>query len=123
MGEADQSLRQVLRVEMQRRGHNTTSFRWVYTNKGDKWNPNIRARLCGRELKAKTREQLELFSAMPPWEALKALFSLLVTDESVEDGPANRAHVLQVGLPHRHTRAHEGTAELASLNGRNRPRH
>ena len=44
---------------------------------------NVRCRLVGRELKAKTKEALlahELFSAMPPWEMIKVLFGLLVTD-------------------------------------------
>ena len=37
----------------------------------------------GRELKARTKEALlahELFSAMPPWEAIKSLLFFLVTD-------------------------------------------
>ena len=40
----------------------------------------------GRELKAKTEEVLiahELFSAMPPWECVKTLLSLLVTVDLV----------------------------------------
>ena len=44
---------------------------------------NLRSRIVGKELKAKTKEALlahELFSATPPWEMVKALFSLLVTD-------------------------------------------
>ena len=49
----------------------------------------IRSRLVGKELKAKTKDALlayELFSATPPWEAIKALLSMLVTDGMVEDG-------------------------------------
>ena len=43
----------------------------------------LRSRIVGKELKAKTKESLlahELFSATPPWESVKSLFSLLVTD-------------------------------------------
>ena len=39
--------------------------RWVYVNKGDELNYNVRCRLVGKELKAKTKEALlahELFS-------------------------------------------------------------
>lgn len=45
------------------------TVRWVGANKGDDDKMNIRGRLFGRELKAKTKESLlahELFSAMPP---------------------------------------------------------
>ncbi|CAK0904033.1 unnamed protein product, partial [Prorocentrum cordatum] len=59
----------VPRSEMESRGFKTVSTRWVDVNKGDKDNYN-------------------LVSAMPPWEAIKALFSLLVTDGSV-DGTAD----------------------------------
>ena len=48
--------------------------RWVNVSKGDDEKMNIRCRLVGRELKAKTKEALlahELFSAMPPWEMIK----------------------------------------------------
>ena len=49
---------------------------------------NVRSRLVGKELKAKTKGTLlahELFSAMPPWEMIKALFSLLITDDLEEE--------------------------------------
>ena len=44
---------------------------------------NLRSRFVGKELKAKTKHALlahELFSAMPTWEMVKSLLSLLVTD-------------------------------------------
>merc|ERR1711994_43709 len=59
------------------------TVRSVDVNKGDDDNMNVRSRLVGRELKAKTKEALlahELFSAMPPWEMIKILLGLLVTD-------------------------------------------
>ena len=65
------------------RGFKVVPTRWVDVNKGDWQKVNIRSRLVGKELKSKTKEALlahELFSAMPPWEMVKALLSLLVTD-------------------------------------------
>ena len=70
--------------------------RWVYVNKGDELNYNVRCRLVGKELKAKTKEALlahELFSATPPWELIKVLFSLLVSD-----GPHQRGEELEIGV-------------------------
>ena len=58
-------------------------IRWVDVNKGDRSCYNVRSRLVGKELRAKTKGSLlahELFSAMPPWEMVKSLLSLLVTD-------------------------------------------
>ena len=66
------------------RGIPIVRTRWVIVNKGDEINYNVRCRLVGQELKAKTKEALlahELFSAMPPWEIVKCLFSMLVTDD------------------------------------------
>ena len=74
----------VPRAQAASRGIKPITVRWVDVSKGDKRKYNIRSRLVGRELKAKTRESLlahELFSAMPPWEAIKTLLSLLVTDD------------------------------------------
>ena len=56
------------------KGIKPISVRWVNVNKGDDQNMNVRCRLVGRELKAKTKEALlahELFRAMPPWEMIK----------------------------------------------------
>ncbi|CAK0893091.1 unnamed protein product, partial [Prorocentrum cordatum] len=59
-------------------------LKWVDTNKGDAERPNYRSRLVVKEIKAKKRpdEQLEaseVFSAMPPLEAMRSLVSLMVT--------------------------------------------
>ena len=77
----------------------------VDVNKGDDEEMKIRSRRVGKELKAKTREALlahELFSAMPPWEMIKALLSLMVTsgvsktNEELELGTfdISRAHFM-----------------------------
>jgi len=67
------------------------SVKWVDTNKGDDGMPNYRSRLVAREIKKlkKLDQQLEvkdLFSAMPPLEALKILISLLMSTEECDEG-------------------------------------
>ena len=64
------------------------SLRWVDTNKGSLAQPHIRSRLAARELKCRTPEltAAELFSAMPPVEALKSLASLLVSQKYSKRG-------------------------------------
>ena len=72
------------RKEAKERGITIVPIKWVLTEKGDRDNPNVRCRLVGKELKAKTKDALlahELFSAMPPWETVKVLLSLLVSSE------------------------------------------
>ena len=58
--------------------------RWVVTDEGDANRPKVRRRLVGRELRSRTKGTLlahELFSAMPPWEILRVLLGLLVSDD------------------------------------------
>ena len=60
------------------------TLKWVDTNKGDEQDPNYRSRLVVREVKARKTdaERLqpqEIFSAMPPLEAMKVLISLFVS--------------------------------------------
>ena len=55
------------------RGKPLITTRWVDTNKGSEEEPNYRARLVAREIKKDNR--LDLFSATPPLEAMKALIS------------------------------------------------
>ena len=69
-------------AEAKSRGIAIVPFRWVVTDKGDPNRPNVRCRLVGRELRAKTKGTLlthELFSAMPPWESFKVLLGLRVS--------------------------------------------
>lgn len=73
----------VPRAEALQKNITPLKIRWVDVNKGDRASYNVRSRLVGKELKAKTKGSLlahELFSAMPPWEMVKSLLSLLVTD-------------------------------------------
>jgi len=73
----------VPRSVAQQRGKTVLPVRWVDVNKGDRSRMKLRSRIVGKELKARTKESLlahELFSATPPWELVKSLFSLLVTD-------------------------------------------
>ena len=75
----------------------------MIVNKGDEQNYNVRCRLVGQELKAKTKEALlayELFSAMPPWEIVKCLFPMLVTDDVFETPvPADGLEPHSVAVP------------------------
>ena len=71
------------------KGGTAITVKWVDTNKGDDKKPNYRSRLVARETKKlkKLGNQLqvkELFSAMPPLEALKVLVSLLVIEDDEE---------------------------------------
>lgn len=78
------------------RGIKPIPVRWVYVNKGDKNNYNVRCRLVSKELNSKTKESLlahEVFSATPPWEIVKLLFSLLVCD-----GPHNSHDEMEIGV-------------------------
>ena len=73
----------VLRNVATNRGIKPVPTGWVDVNKGDAIKMNIRSRLVGKELKAKTKDQLlahELFSPMPPWEMIKVILGFLVTD-------------------------------------------
>ena len=63
-------------------GKNPVTLKWVDTNKGDDVNEKYRSRLVGREIRLKGKRVLpdhQLFSSMPPLEALKLLCSMLVT--------------------------------------------
>ena len=69
---------------MEETGRPPIKLKWVDTNKGDDARPNYRSRLVVKEIKAKKGpdEQLsasEVFSAMPPLEAMRSLVSLMVT--------------------------------------------
>ena len=59
-------------------GKPPVSVRWVDTNKGTAECPNYRSRLVGREIKKDNR--VDLFSATPPLEAMKALISICADD-------------------------------------------
>ena len=66
----------------QKTGAAPLSLRWVDTNKGSASHPRYRSRLVAREIrrgKHRVLPDAELFSAMPPLEALKSLCSLMCT--------------------------------------------
>ncbi len=66
-------------------GKKPIKVRWVIVNKGDRDNPEYRARLVAKEIKMDTR--LDLFAATPPPEAKKFLFSLAVSKRSLIGKP------------------------------------
>ncbi len=53
--------------------------KWLDVNKGDGENPNVRARLVGRELKMDKRD--DLFAATPPLESLKAILAICASKQ------------------------------------------
>jgi hypothetical protein len=59
-------------------GKKPIAVRWVDVNKGDEQDPNYRSRLVAKEIKKYS--DWSLFAATPPWEAIKLLFSLAVTE-------------------------------------------
>ena len=59
-------------------GKQPLGIRWIDINKGDEEYEEYRSRLVAKEIKRDKRE--DLFAATPPLEALKALFSLAVTE-------------------------------------------
>ena len=78
------------------------TLKWVDRNKGDWQRPNFRSRLVVREVKKKgqTLEDAELFSAMPPLEALKVLCSLMVSMKTSKHGGALKLRILDISRAH-----------------------
>ena len=73
----------VPRSEMLAEGGRPVTLRWVDTDKGDARRSNYRSRLCVREIKKAMKKSeipqaTDLFSGMPPLEAVKALLSIFV---------------------------------------------
>ena len=71
-------------------GKAAITLKWVDRSKGDLQRPNFRSRLVVREVKKKRQmlDDAELFSAMPPLEALKVLCSLMVSMMTSKHGGA-----------------------------------
>ena len=86
------------RTEAEQKGIKPIPLIWVDTNKGDKNTPFVRSRICVRECKkgrnaVESLEPVQLFSAMPPLEALKLLCSLKVSLKTSRRGkPLKLAH-------------------------------
>ena len=86
------------RTEAEEKGIKPIPLIWVDTNKGDKNTPFVRSRICVREFKkgrnaVESLELEQLFSAMPPLEALKLLCSLKVSMKTSRKGnPLKLAH-------------------------------
>ena len=68
-------------VAYARTGKAPISVRWVYVNKGDDRQPDIRARLVAREIRHEASDG-SMFAATPPLEALKFLLSLASSSPS-----------------------------------------
>ena len=68
-----------------RTGKASIRTRFVDVNKGDNNEPNYRSRLVATEIRA-SNPNVEMFAAMPPLEARKALFSLAATKSAARKG-------------------------------------
>jgi hypothetical protein len=65
-------------------GKAPTTTKFVRTNKGTTVEPDVRARLCGRDFKPKGEDgRCDVFAAMPPLEAKKMLFRMAAMDKRV----------------------------------------
>ena len=72
------------------------SLRWVGTKKGDSQRPRYRSGLVAREIRrgpVRVLPDAQLFSAMPPLEAMKGLASLVVARQK-----SSRGSLLKLGL-------------------------
>ena len=65
-----------------RTGKEPIGVRWVDVNKGDRTSPEYRSRLVAQEIKRDKR--LDLFAGMPPLEAKRVLFSLMMSSDEQE---------------------------------------
>ncbi len=90
--------KKVPRREMLENGKKAVTLKWIDTNKGDRTQPRYRSRLVAREIKKAMRsedrpDQAELFSAMPPLEAFKAMVAIFVgrVNDAYHDGDAGRS--------------------------------
>eukprot|EP00972_Heterocapsa_arctica_P088390 13032695-Heterocapsa_arctica.AAC.1 len=68
----------------QETGNTPIPLKWADTNKGDTARPNYRSRIVAKEIKAyKSKGEKipfeQLFSSIPPLEAIMGLISLLIS--------------------------------------------
>ncbi|CAK0843171.1 unnamed protein product [Prorocentrum cordatum] len=85
--------KKVPRREMLENGKKAVTLKWIDTNKGDRGQPRYRSRLVARKIRKAMRsedrpDQAELFSAMPPLEAFKAMVAIFVgrVNDAYHDG-------------------------------------
>ena len=65
---------------VEKTGHQPVSTKWVVVYKGKEGNSDVRCRLVARDFKPKgEKDRIDLFAAMPPWEAKKLLFRMGAT--------------------------------------------
>ena len=84
-------------------GKQPISLRWVDTNKGDDQRPDYRSRLVVREIrrgKSRVLPDAQLFSSMPPLEALKTLCSLNMTLKSKTSGKPYKMQTFDIRRAH-----------------------
>ena len=85
------------------RGLKPISLRWVDTNKGDEQNPQYSSRLVAREIKRGGKRALsdsELFSSMPPLEALKVMLSIWASKRESKAGRPFKLRTIDISRAH-----------------------
>ena len=83
-------------------GRPPISLKWVDRNKGDSVKENYRSRLVVREVKkaGQKLEDHELYSAMPPLEALKVLCSLMTSMKTSRSGKPLLMKLIDISRAH-----------------------
>ena len=89
----------------QETGKKPIDLRWVNTNKGDATHPLIRCRLVIRDVKARKKEAdklpaQDLFSSMPPLEALRVLISLMLSLKVSSRGKPLKLAIFDISRAH-----------------------
>ena len=86
-------------------GRKPIDLKWVDTDKGGAGQPNYRSRLVLRDIKARKAMDdkipaKDLFSSMPPLEALKAMLSLMVSQKKAPSGKELKLAVFDISRAH-----------------------
>ena len=86
----------------ERTGRPPITLKWVDRNKGDSVKENYRSHLVVREIKkaGQKLEDHELYSAMPPLEALKVLCSLMTTLKVSSKGKKLHMRLIDISRAH-----------------------
>ena len=83
-------------------GKKPITLKWLDRNKGDQQRPNFRSRLVVREIKRYNQvcQDFELYSAMPPLEALKVLCSLMTSKKKSRFNKPLKLRILDISRAH-----------------------
>ena len=83
--------KKISREEAKRRGIKIIKTKWIDTNKGDRFNPNMRSRFVAKEFNNGKSGDAAWFAATPPLEALKLILSDAAT---IREGRTRRCMMM-----------------------------